>query len=485
MTALASACGSTRREITTRPQYQASAILSLWPQHFARRRACAWWARSHSPSRPPPRRRRARSRSTPSTIPRAAWTSAARPPPDLPGSTTTNYLQMRRAGRGIEWLKVDAASGRTSPLFDAARMETRCAALPGVHARRGGGRSRAPDDSRSTRRTGALVTIADDLYFYDFAPARATRLTTAAGDGGGSDLQPGRTHASRSSARNNLYVVDVGAQRERALTTDGSAELLNGKLDWLYQEEIYGRGQFRGYWWSPDSTRLAFLQLDERPVPEYTVVDHIPYRPDARSHRLPESRRSQSHGEARRRRASPAARRRGSISATYAATDFLIVNVDWTPDAQQVVLPGAGPRADVARSQSRRRRHRDGAHGCFARRRRRGSTRTATRSWLKDGSFLWFSERSGFKHLYHYQRRRHARAAGHDRPLGRPHALRRGRGATALVYFAAGASAAHRHRHLPHRARRHRADAPVADRRHAPRDLQSRRSRSTSTSGAT
>ena len=78
---------------------------------------------------------------------------------------------------------------------------------------------------------------------------------------------------------NNLYVVDVASQREQAITTDGNRELLNGKLDWLYQEEIYGRGQFRGYWWSPDSTRMAFLQLDERPVPEYTVVDHIPYRP--------------------------------------------------------------------------------------------------------------------------------------------------------------------------------------------------------------
>ena len=65
-----------------------------------------------------------------------------------------------------------------------------------------------------------------------------------------------------------------------ALTTDGAPQLLNGKLDWLYQEEIYGRGQFRGYWWSPDSTRVAFLQLDERPVPEYTVVDDIPYRPN-------------------------------------------------------------------------------------------------------------------------------------------------------------------------------------------------------------
>ena len=32
----------------------------------------------------------------------------------------------------IQWLKVDAASGKTSPLFDADKMETALASLPGV-----------------------------------------------------------------------------------------------------------------------------------------------------------------------------------------------------------------------------------------------------------------------------------------------------------------------------------------------------------------
>ena len=105
--------------------------------------------------------------------------------------------------------------------------------------------------------------------------------------------------------------------------------------------------------------------------------------------------------------------------------------------------------------------------------------------WLKDGSFLWFSERSGFKHLYHYKTDGTLVRQVTDRPLGRPHALRRGREQRGVVYFAAGERSAHRHRHLPHQARRHRHDAAVASRRHAPRDLQSRRSRSTSTSGAT
>ena len=47
------------------------------------------------------------------------------------------------------------------------------------------------------------------------------------------------------------------------------AKILNGMLDWVYEEEIYGRGEQRAYWWSPDSSRLAFLRLDDTPVPTY------------------------------------------------------------------------------------------------------------------------------------------------------------------------------------------------------------------------
>ena len=33
------------------------------------------------------------------------------------------YLTRRRAAGGVDWLKVDAPSGRTSPLFDAGRWK--------------------------------------------------------------------------------------------------------------------------------------------------------------------------------------------------------------------------------------------------------------------------------------------------------------------------------------------------------------------------
>ncbi len=140
--------------------------------------------------------------------------------------------------------------------------------------------------SFNAARSGVMLTIVDDLFYYDVAGDRLTRPTNTPG----AEEFPAFSPDGRliSFVRDfNIYVVDVATGAERALTTDGSATLLNGKLDWVYQEEVYGRGTFQAVWWSPDSTRIAFLQLNETPVPAFTVVDHEPYRQGSRSIPIP------------------------------------------------------------------------------------------------------------------------------------------------------------------------------------------------------
>jgi dipeptidyl-peptidase-4 len=125
--------------------------------------------------------------------------------------------------------------------------------------------------------TAVLINWANDLFYYEFGSERAVRLTSSPEEEVGEGFSPDGRMVS-FVRENNLYVEDLGMQRrERALTRDGSAKILNGRLDWVYQEEIYGRGNFGAYWWNPDSTSIAYLRFDERPVPEFTVVDHIPY----------------------------------------------------------------------------------------------------------------------------------------------------------------------------------------------------------------
>jgi dipeptidyl-peptidase-4 len=322
------------------------------------------------------------------------------PATDITWLDAATYLTPQRGGGGVQWMRVDAASGQGTPLFDAGRMEDALAALPGVARADAARAARSGGLVFNAAHTGALLTLADDLYSYDFATGRAARLTTAAGTEEEAMFSPdGRTVAFVRG--NNLHVVDVASSSERALTRDGSAEILNGKLDWLYQEEIYGRGRFRAFWWSPDSSRVAFLQLDERPVPEYTVVDHIPYRPALEVTDYPKAGDPNPLvrlGIARAAGGEPA----WVDLAGYAATEFLIVNVDWTPDSRQVVHQVQDREqtwldlnlADAATGSARR---------VLRETTKAWVVENGNPIWLKDGSFLWPSERNGFKHLYHYR----------------------------------------------------------------------------------
>ena len=70
---------------------------------------------------------------------------------------------------------------------------------------------------------------------------------------------------------NDLYVEDVKGGVTTRLTDDGSATLINGTFDWVYEEEFSLRD---GYRWSPDSTRIAYWQIDASGIEEYTLINN-------------------------------------------------------------------------------------------------------------------------------------------------------------------------------------------------------------------
>ena len=185
-----------------------------------------------------------------------------------------HFLQ-RKDGR---LLKVHAVSGRSQPQpeRDAKKIEAALTALPTIDrrtARRIAARAaREPLEGKK----GDVFQHGDDLYYYFLDGSKAVRLTHTPGAKELVSLSPNGKHAAYVRA-NNLYVVDIATQKEHALTTDGSALIFNGKMDWVYWEEI-GNRRHNAYWWSPDSTHLAFVRYDDTPVHTYTVIDHMPTR---------------------------------------------------------------------------------------------------------------------------------------------------------------------------------------------------------------
>ncbi|MCW3090074.1 MAG: peptidase dipeptidylpeptidase domain protein [Ferruginibacter sp.] len=74
--------------------------------------------------------------------------------------------------------------------------------------------------------------------------------------------------------KNNLYTINVNTQKVNMLTSDGSDVILNGYSSWLYMEEILGRAsQYRAFWWSPDSRKIAYFRTDDSKVPVFTITD--------------------------------------------------------------------------------------------------------------------------------------------------------------------------------------------------------------------
>jgi dipeptidyl-peptidase-4 len=64
-----------------------------------------------------------------------------------------------------------------------------------------------------------------------------------------------------------------------------NAAILNGQVDWVYEEELATRSN---YFWSPDSKNLAYLQMDESAVPEYPLTDWIPTHATVNWQRYPQ-----------------------------------------------------------------------------------------------------------------------------------------------------------------------------------------------------
>jgi len=71
---------------------------------------------------------------------------------------------------------------------------------------------------------------------------------------------------------NDLYAVEVASGKEIRYTTDGSDVVYNGWSSWVYYEEILGRStNYKAFWWSPDSKRLAFMRFDDSEVPMFPI----------------------------------------------------------------------------------------------------------------------------------------------------------------------------------------------------------------------
>lgn len=315
-----------------------------------------------------------------------------------------HYLQLGPdpKTRSLQIVAVSPRTGAAERWFDAAEMEKALQAAGAVK----------PDVAGSLREGAArldndagrlLVDAEGSLWVYERAANRAVAVTRTGAVSNASFSPDGRWVACVRDG--NLLVAPAdGSGPERALTTDGGPLLYNGRLDWVYEEEIYGRGHTDGYAWSPDSRRIAFLRTDESPVKPFPIVDPIPHNESLDEQRYPlagDPNPVVTLGVSSV--ADPKAPVRFVDTSAYPDQDRLLVRFGWTPDSGRLVYE----------VQNRTQTYLDlrtvSADGAGASVRLLRETTPAWVDgidlplWLKDGSFLWQSDRTGHRHLYHYR----------------------------------------------------------------------------------
>lgn len=127
-----------------------------------------------------------------------------------------------------------------------------------------------------------LFPLKDGLYIYNLVSGTWEHFKLK---GGNYDISPDRKKVGFVED-GKLKVVIRRTGEVRTLTPDGNKEIIYGRTDWVYGEELDLR---KGFWWSPDSRHLLFLRFDETRVKAYPVLNFIPLYGDIFQEKYPKA----------------------------------------------------------------------------------------------------------------------------------------------------------------------------------------------------
>lgn len=199
--------------------------------------------------------------------------------------------------------------------------------------------------------------------------------------------------------QNNLYVYEIASKKTQQITTDGKKNnIINGITDWVYEEEF---GFVRAFDWNASGTKLAYIKFDESQVPEFSMdLYNRGLYPAQEVFKYPKA--GEKNAVVSLHLFDVASNKTQTVNLSN-YNDFYIARIQWTNDANVL-------SAQVLN------RHQNNLDLLFI----DGNTATFkvvlnekdkayvdvtdNLTFLKDNSFIWTSEKSGFNHIYHYDK---------------------------------------------------------------------------------
>ncbi len=311
----------------------------------------------------------------------------------------TSFVKPKFANGTLQLINENALNNTETVFYDSSEV---AAALvkAGVDAKTAAGA--ALNSIGQNDRTGTyLLTAGNDLYVYDTKAKSAKRITNGDAEELEADFSPDGSMVSFVRG-NDIYVVNVATGKETRYTNDGAKNTLNGYLAWVYEEELYGRGQNRGYWWSPDSKSIVFLKTDDSKIPNFVLADDTVIDQNIENTNYPQP--GDPNPLVQLHLISIGNTKLTQINTSkYKPEDFLVSRVDWSPDSAWVIYQGQNREQTYLDLNAV---SRDGktSKTLFQDKTPAWIDSPGNPYWLKDGSFIWTSPRDGWKHLYHYDK---------------------------------------------------------------------------------
>jgi dipeptidyl-peptidase-4 len=239
-----------------------------------------------------------------------------------------------------------------------------------------------------------LTPVDGDLYLADVATGAIRRLTNTKATEIDAHVSEGGRYVSFVRDQ-NLYAIDLRSGAEKPLTTDGKDTVTCGTAEFVAQEEM---DRHTGTWWAPGDGRVAVECYDEAKVAVVTRAAIGANGTKVYEQRYPAA--GTPNVAVTLWVIDPVSGRRAKVDLGP-DPDIYLARVDWSKDGRTLYVQRESrdqKRLDLLAV--------DPATGVA----RIVLTETA-KTWinlnddfkpLKDGSFIWGSERTGFHHLYRW-----------------------------------------------------------------------------------
>jgi dipeptidyl-peptidase-4 len=198
---------------------------------------------------------------------------------------------------------------------------------------------------------------------------------------------------------NDLYIKNLVNGQEQQITTDGKKNsIINGITDWVYEEEF---SFVRAFDWNKDGSKIAYIRFDETEVPEFSM--------DIYEKELYQTQQVFKYPKAGEANAKVSlhiydlgAGKTSNVDVS-GYNSYYIPRIDWTEDKNILSVQLTNRHQNILdlvfvdaknKTTSLILKETDKAYVDI----------TDDLTFLNDNSFIWTSEKSGWNHIYHYDK---------------------------------------------------------------------------------